>query len=183
MSEKKYKLKMIVYDGINFFKDGTWTLLEFPSVEEGRNIIGFLETLSNEQVDHWIRVQMYLKESNKTFNALKFNKTYSGQTTCYPHLRSEVARDDKWKDTPFAGASAIYATNIFEVQWSNCPVEVADEVKRLWKEDDRLGNDAYYYSWESDETDGEDSDINRYPIIAAYLKSQGITECLIHWWW
>jgi hypothetical protein len=163
---------MVVYDGINFFRDGNWTGLEFPTVEEGHNIIGFLETLNDEQVDHWIRVQQYLKDSNKSFNMLKYNKTYSGETTDHaPMLK------DAWKDTPNSGSDCIKAVNLFDVQWSNCPVEVEEEVKKLWR-DNELGNDQYIYKW-----DGGDSDPETYPIIGDYLKSRGITECLIHWWW
>ena len=166
--ESKYNLTMIVYDGINFFKDGEWTLLEFKSIEEGRHTIGFLETLTNDEVDHWIRVQTFLKESNKSFNALKYNKKYSGKTTDYEH------KHGNWKESPGAGPDCIQAMNVFEVQWSNCPVEVEDEVRKLWK-DMEFGNDDYYFKWEEDDA--------TYPVITAYLKSQGIDKCLIHWWW
>ena len=74
-------------------------------------------------------------------------------------------------------APAISRNNIiFNAQWTDCPTEVEDEVRKLWR-DMEYGNDHYYYSWDSEE-DGED-----YPIIDEYLKSQDITKCLIHWWW
>ena len=169
--ETKYNLSMIVYDGINLFKDGEWTLLEFPSIEEGRHTIGFLETLTNEQIDHWIRVQTFLKESNQSFNALKYNKKYFGKTTAYEHKFNE-----DWKDSPGAGAECIQAMNVFEVQWSNCPAEVEKEVITLWK-DMSFGNDWFYYTWDPIE------DEENYPGVAAYLKSRSIGKCLIHWWW
>jgi hypothetical protein len=165
------RFSMIVYDGINLFRDGNWTGLEFDSVDEGRNIIGFLDTLDDEQADHWIRVQQYLKESNRTFDMLKYNTAYSGRTTSHHHKR------DDWKDVPTDGRECIQAVNFFDVQWSNCPVEVEDEVKRLWR-DYELGNDNYFFKW------GEcDEEEDTYPIIAKYLKSRGITKCHIHWWW
>ena len=75
---------------------------------------------------------------------------------------------------------------VFDVQWSNCPVEVEEEVKRLWR-DNELGNHRYFYSWndskeERDET-GESCDSEAYPIIAEYLRSRGVTQCWIRWWW
>ncbi len=85
--------------------------------------------------------------------------------------------EDKWKETPNSGPDCIQAVNLFDVQWSNCPVEVEAEVKQIWR-DAELGNDVYIYKW-----DGDDIDPESYPIVAAYLKSRGITKCLIHWWW
>lgn len=96
---------------------------------------------------------------------------YSGRTTAYEH------KFDNWKDVDVS--TIPYALNsqiVFEVQWSDCPIEVADEVKRLWK-DITLGNDYFYFSWISSEY-GED-----YPIINEYLLSNNVEECLIHWWW
>ena len=97
---------------------------------------------------------------------------YSGKTTC-----SEHKGDNDWSKTPNSGKECIQQTTIFEVQWSNCPIEVEKEVKRLWQ-DNELGNDHYYFAWNSDEENNDN-----YPIIDEYLKSKGITECLIHWWW
>lgn len=76
------------------------------------------------------------------------------------------------------GKDCIQSAVIFDVQWSNCPVEVEEEVKSMWRSDDRLYNDVSYYNWDSDEGDGEN-----YPLIDEYLKSRGVTKCLIHWWW
>ena len=116
---------------------------------------------------------------------MKYNKKYTGKTTAYEHKFGE-----DWKESPGFGDECIEAMNVFEVQWSNCPDEVEKEVRQLWKDDDRLGNDAYYYSWDGENEDsGDGSDLDemcdqqRYPVIAAYLKSRGIEKCLIHWWW
>lgn len=95
---------------------------------------------------------------------------YSGRTTCYEHKRGD------WEKTPGAGAECIQQHTIFDVQWTNCPVEVEDEVKRLWLNVE-YGNDNYYFTWD-DEENAED-----YPVIAKYLRGKGVTKCLIHWWW
>lgn len=171
-SKAKSKFNLIDYDGINLFYNGSWTGLEVPGVEEGRELIGFLETLNEEQVEHWIRVQKFNNGGHKTFAVLKNNTKYSGQTTAYEHKHG-----DEWKETPFAGPECIRAVNLFDVQWSNCPVEVQDEVRKLWG-DHELGNDRYIYKWDSNGEEAED-----YPVIAEYLEMRGITDCLIHWWW
>lgn len=94
----------------------------------------------------------------------------------------------------------IQVQTVLEVQWSNCPVEVYDAVKELWK-DYELGNDTHYYSWSHDDIFGDgtpDPDhagktkeeldeffgIQPYHyIIDKYLISRGVKTCLIHWWW
>lgn len=96
---------------------------------------------------------------------------YSGKTTTFGHKFG-----DGWKSSKGAGNPCIQTETIFEVQWTNCPVEVAEEVKKLWR-DNEFGNDHYYASWNSEEM-SED-----YPIITEFLKSQGVTKCLIHYWW
>jgi len=63
------------------------------------------------------------------------------------------------------------------VQWTNCPVEVAEEVKRLWVQEE-LRNDDSFFWWNSDDEVSEE-----YLIIAEYLKERGITECWIRYWW
>ncbi|MFA9261834.1 MAG: hypothetical protein ACEQSB_00540 [Undibacterium sp.] len=89
---------------------------------------------------------------------------YSGVTTQY--------RDNVGKSEP---KDCIIQRTIFDVQWSNCPAEVEAEVARLWT-DRSLGNDYYYTRWNSE-------DAEKYPIIAEYLTSRGVSDCLIHWWW
>jgi len=166
---------LIDYDGINLFHKGEWTGLEVPGIPEGRELIGFLDTLSEEQVAHYIRVEKHKKGGNKTFSVLKNNTRYSGETTAYEHKDSHGK--DAWKTAETNGAECIEAHNIFEVQWSNCPVEVEDEVRKLWS-DMGFGNDHYYYTWIDHEEHKE-----QYPVIAEFLESRGITKCLIHWWW
>ena len=56
------------------------------------------------------------------------------------------------------------------------PEDVKDEVRQLWI-DFEYGNDVYYHEW------GIELDSLNYPIIAEYLTSRGVSECLIHFWW
>lgn len=98
---------------------------------------------------------------------------YSGRTTAHAH------KFDNWEEKGKGiGKDCIQKCDFFDVQWSNCPVEVEAEVIRLWH-DAELGNDKYFYKWDSDCEVAEE-----YPIIHEYLTSRGITgRCLIHWWW
>ena len=96
---------------------------------------------------------------------------YSGRVTDHCH------KFDDWQEHDASHAEdCIRQHTLFDVQWSNCPVEVEAEVKQLWR-DFGLGNDYYYVHWNTLDY-GEE-----YPIIDEYLKSRGVTECLIHWWW
>lgn len=93
---------------------------------------------------------------------------YSGKVTAqHPVGFGKSAEDAR---------DCISQVTLFDVQWTNCPVEVEDQVRTLWT-DAELGNDTSYYSWNS-ESDGES-----YPVIDEYLKSRGVEKCLIHWWW
>lgn len=68
----------------------------------------------------------------------------------------------------------------FDVQWSNCPLFVYEEVKQLWR-NMSLGNDDYIYKTKLD-----DSLFEKYPRIYLWLKHEGVQEneeVIIHWWW
>ncbi len=95
---------------------------------------------------------------------------YSGRTTSHSH------KFDDWKERKGSDNPAIKQVTLFDVQWSDCPVEVEEEVKKMWG-DFGLGNDRFYFDW------GDAEVASRYPIINEYLKSKGVTKCLIHWWW
>ena len=96
---------------------------------------------------------------------------YSGRTTAYKH------KFDNWQENGLnIGEDCIQEQTIFEVQWSNCPVEIVAEVIKLWQ-DYEAGNDHWYLGWDGEEM-SED-----YPMINSYLVSRNITKCLIHWWW
>ena len=70
----------------------------------------------------------------------------------------------------------IKSVIVMDVQWSDCPEDVVKEVKQLWGDYDH-GNDYYYQKFDVLES------YEDYPLIAKYLESKGILECLIHWWW
>lgn len=79
---------------------------------------------------------------------------------------------------------------VLDAQATELPRAVYDEVRELWL-DNELGNDYCYYTWTEhdfhaadDATEGKDSIYNHgWPAIAAYLRSRGIEQCLIHFWW
>lgn len=76
------------------------------------------------------------------------------------------------------GTPAIQQQTVLEVQWSDCPDDVYEEISRkLWR-DMEFGNDHYYYNWSGDE---DLSDL--YPVTAAYLAANNVEKCLIHFWW
>ncbi len=106
---------------------------------------------------------------------------YSGRTTVWEHKFG-----DEWKNTPNAGKECIRPATLFDVQWSNCPIEVSDQVSELWV-DKELRNDISVYFWNSyGEVDGKEvlsEDAEQYPVIHHYLTQRGIKECIIYYWW
>lgn len=107
---------------------------------------------------------------------------YSGRTTASQHKR------DDWASYDGPIPAAITLERVFNCQWTDCPVEVEAEVKRLWREIG-FGNDHFYYPWESDndyynrETKKDTKLGKEFPLINEYLRERGIIKCLIHWWW
>lgn len=114
---------------------------------------------------------------------------YSGRTSAYAHKHvkwqdkdysqmAEYQTDGEldWHKVPHQAKPALSQRVVFDAQWTDCPVEVEAEVKRLWR-DRELGNDHYYVSWDSNEMSAD------YPVIDEYLKANNVTKCLIHWWW
>ncbi len=59
----------------------------------------------------------------------------------------------------------------------NTPGNVMEDVRMLWA-DRELGNDSSYAGFDVD-----DDDAYQYPHLNAYLKTFGITTCLVHFWW
>lgn len=97
---------------------------------------------------------------------------------------------DDWETRSIESEHDCISTQIiFSVQWSNCPVEVEEEVVRLWQECE-LRNGSYF-DWdrsaehhiERDDEDYEMSLAEHYPVIDGYLQSRGVSKCLIYWWW
>lgn len=86
---------------------------------------------------------------------------------------------------------------VLETQWTDCPDDVKQDVRKLWQYKE-FGNDHYYYRWDinsEEEMLAEDeeyileydkSDDSAYPkceALKAFLASKGIRKCLIHYWW
>ncbi len=91
----------------------------------------------------------------------------------------------KWEKIP----DSIRQETIFHAQWSDCPVEVEEEVKRLWRMEE-LRNDNCYVAWNPDAMVTKDENWNEgvakevYPMIHWWLTKKGVTgPVLIHWWW
>ena len=70
----------------------------------------------------------------------------------------------------------VKQVTVLDAQWSNLPQGVVEEVHEFWRNME-LGNDYYYAPF--DVIEDEDS----YPLIAEYLRSRGIENCLLHFWW
>lgn len=68
----------------------------------------------------------------------------------------------------------------FDVQWSNCPQFVENEVRQMWRSRE-LGNDNYIYK-----TQLNNDLFAEYPNVYYWLKHSGVSEgekVIIHWWW
>lgn len=65
---------------------------------------------------------------------------YSGRTTSHSH------KFDDWTSKPANGGPAVRTATVIEAQWSMMPIEVYEDVQRLWRYLE-LGNDNYYYSF------------------------------------
>lgn len=86
---------------------------------------------------------------------------------------------NKW-DKPSDGHDSLRKEWFFDVQWSDCPVEVETEVRQAWR-DYELGNDRYIIKREMDEELFEE-----YPAIYFWLEHKGVQQgemVIIHWWW
>lgn len=108
---------------------------------------------------------------------------YSGRTRAYQHLWAEKNAEkagqtlEEWlKEHAGEGEDCIQQPTVLVCTWTNLPIELMEDVRRLWT-DRELGNDVYYTPFHVLENEEE------YPLIAEYLKSRNIEECLVHYWW
>jgi hypothetical protein len=93
-----------------------------------------------------------------------------------------------------------------DVQWSDCPLEVKEVVKLMWRRNE-LGNDHYIINTSIEGLLEDIDEANDYPeyhsvsvykngahvntlipyiTLVEYLRDQGVTEdeeVIIHWWW
>jgi len=120
---------------------------------------------------------------------------WSGKTASYHH---------KMFDTPNPPyiKNALRKILFLDVQWTNCPIEVEDQVRDLWRLHE-LGNDNYILkeSIESlieyetnnvmvEQWDNKEIKYKEVPLktdaIVQYLREQGVKDdeqVIIHWWW
>lgn len=80
----------------------------------------------------------------------------------------------------------VKQVTILDVQWSNLDEEIVDEVRDLWRERE-LGNDYSYLPFnvadEEYDQENEEWGVFKTPKLIEYLKSRGIEDILIHFWW
>lgn len=104
-------------------------------------------------------------------------------------------------------SKSVKSVLVFDVQWSDCPVEVEDQVKDLWRLFE-LGNDNYIFKTEITELEvleknkvlvekwnwrptkegqkGWVEEPIKTDLIVKYLREQGVEDddtIWIHWWW
>jgi hypothetical protein len=101
--------------------------------------------------------------------------TWSGKTSSFHH---------KWNSTPNPPDTKKGFRKVWylDAQWSDCPVEVEDQVKEMWRNYD-LGNDYYCIN-----TSISSLFEQEYFVVAQYVLEQhpNIEDdelIIIHWWW
>lgn len=121
---------------------------------------------------------------------------FSGKTSSYHH---------KWNDTPNpeGAEKGLREVKWLDAQWTDCPIEVEDAVKRMW-EWFELGNDHCFFRISlkdiksyldkndaevRDRVDGEWTMVPLNPLpIAQYILSvypdiDEDEQVYVHWWW
>lgn len=76
--------------------------------------------------------------------------------------------------------SSVRNVKFFDVQWSDCPTFVLEDIKQIWS-DFHLGNDDYIYK-----TALDDDLFERYPRVYFWLLHKDVKineQVIIHWWW
>ena len=83
-------------------------------------------------------------------------------------------------------AHCVKTAKFMDIQWSDCPVEIEEIVKKMWSAYE-LGNDYCFLKFTSfndlKEKIDEEED---FKTFIEYCRSQGIKDnelCVIHWWW
>ena len=70
---------------------------------------------------------------------------------------------------------------VLAVQWSDCPVEVEEEVRQAWT-DYELGNDNYFFMHTVGGFKGDD----KYPLVSEWCRHNGVPDgesVWVSWWW
>tara|TARA_B100000929_G_scaffold108179_1_gene85691 strand:- start:321 stop:650 length:330 start_codon:yes stop_codon:yes gene_type:complete len=107
-------------------------------------------------------------------NQEEFLKSLSGRTTSHSHKFGD------WQQKEPNGSDSVKQVTVLDAQWSDCPVEVEDEVKQIWT-DFELGNDRYVYQTQMDDQLREE-----YPKVYLWLQHKGVKEgqeVWVYWWW
>lgn len=136
---------------------------DVPHIQDWKNNIRVLEELR----DHLPIVDKY---SDKNTGEEEFLKEL---------MRSNVTTASRCnlKGVP---NSSVRKVHLFDVQWSDTPEFVLEEVKQMWC-DYNLSNDNYIYK-----TNLDNNLFKTYPRIYFWLKHKKVKEdeeVIIHWWW
>lgn len=129
------------------------------NIELVRDVLLNTPTIEDEFTDK--------EDMSKFLDEIK-NEKVSDQNPADPSYHSEVA------------SSSVTKKWFFDVQWSDCPESVENEVRYLWN-DRELGNDNYVWKATVNSELFEE-----YPRIYYWLKYKGVPEdeeVIIHWWW
>jgi len=91
-----------------------------------------------------------------------------------------MADKQKWSGSgsPRSGFRKVW---LLDAQWSDCPVEVVGEVKRLWRSRE-LGNDNCIVKTTLQELREMSAPIAQYVLEKEPLIDPN-NLILIHWWW
>lgn len=109
---------------------------------------------------------------------------WSGKTTSYHH---------KWHDTPNPPGEAKSGFRkiwFLDAQWSDCPVEVEEEVRKIWQ-CLQLGNDHYIFKTcinDLSMPSAQEYTHGECPAIVQWVREKvpeikGDEIFIIHWWW
>ena len=84
---------------------------------------------------------------------------------------------------------------VLDVQWSDAPQDVIEEVRQYWIDDDRMYNDVCIWKFEEEWSwnqnhpewkEGETVFETEYPAIERWLSANDVPHgslVWIHWWW
>lgn len=126
---------------------------------------------------------------------------YSGRTSSYNHKHDSFNKENKpWSEIPHGASPALKQVWFFDAQWTDCPVEVENEIKALWRIYE-LGNDNFILKRSINDlrvmlSEGctmevwENSKWKTKPLVLDYLldylSSKNIPDdeqIIFHWWW
>jgi hypothetical protein len=101
---------------------------------------------------------------------------WSGVTSCLAHKFDTTA---KVPDNTPSGVRKVW---LLDAQWSTCPIEVYEQVQRLWERNE-LGNDNYVDKTTIEYLLATGAEVN---AIVQYLREMGVGDedkVFIHYWW